>query len=408
MTSSRHDRPSPRQPALPPIEPLSASGLSSRAVTARDQELMAQALDLAARGRYGASPNPMVGAVIVDSQGAVVGAGYHEHCGGAHAEVNALREAGDRARGGCAYVTLEPCNHFGRTPPCSEALINAGLNRVVIAMKDPTPTAGGGMDRLAESGIEIVVGPGEGPSRQLNRRWLRSVSEGRPWVTLKAAVSLDGRIATHTGESQWITGEAARHRGLELREEHDAILVGIGTVLADNPRLTRRLNLNPGETWTRIVLDSNLRISSACHLVSDDPSTTLVVHTPQAPAGERKRLAECGVHLLEARSTNDGQVDIEDLLPRLARRHITALMVEGGAEVHGSFVDLDMFDEAVFFVAPMIIGGEAPPAVGGLGIAHLADVQRMQFESVKKIGCDVELRVSRSDDAEDDDVHRTG
>jgi diaminohydroxyphosphoribosylaminopyrimidine deaminase/5-amino-6-(5-phosphoribosylamino)uracil reductase len=369
---------------------------------------MSLALDLAARGRCGASPNPMVGAVVLDAEGEMVGSGYHARCGGPHAEVNALKEAGERARGGTIFVTLEPCSHYGRTPPCCNAIIDAGINRVVMAMRDPTPTAGGGCDRLIEAGIDVVVGPGEGPSRQLNRRWLRSVSEGRPWITLKAGVSLDGRIATRIGESQWITSEAARRRGLELREEHDAILVGISTVLADNPRLTRRLNMNPEEAWLRIVLDSTLRIPSECHLVADEPETTLVVHTNAAARSEKQRLRDCGVQTLEVRASADGRIELEDLLPRLARIHISALMVEGGAEVHGSFVDHDLYDEAVLFVAPMILGGAAPPAVGGLGIAHLRDAPRLQFDGVERIGTDVELRVSRRDEPETDDVHRVG
>lgn len=366
---------------------------------------MARALELAGKGRFGASPNPMVGAVVVDSSRQIVGTGYHACCGGPHAEVHALREAGARARGGTMYVTLEPCSHSGRTPPCCDAVIRSGLSRVVIAMKDPTPTAGGGIDRLVEAGVDVVVGPGRDPSRRLNRRWLRCVSSGNPWVTLKAGVSLDGRIATRTGESQWITGEEARRRGLEMREEHDAILVGIGTVLADNPRLTRRLGLNPGEAWLRIVLDSSLRIPSECRIVTDDPSTTLVVHTHLAPKDERQRLRDCGVQTLEAKATPEGRVDLEDLLPRLARIHITALMVEGGAEIHGAFVDRALFDEIVFFLAPMILGGNAPSAVGGLGVGRLADAQRLQFEAVERHGSDLEVRLTRPDESEMDDVH---
>ncbi len=202
-------------------------------------------------GRYGASPNPMVGAVIVDAQGQLVGEGYHAAYGGPHAEIVALADAGERARGGTIYVTLEPCAHHGKTPPCVNAIIAAGLRRVVVALSEPTSQAGGGCDRLRAEGIEVREGSGAERSRTLNRRWLHWVRYHRPWVTLKAAVSLDGRVATREGHSKWITGEAARERGLELREEHDAILVGVETILADDPRLTRRLGLNPVSGWRR-------------------------------------------------------------------------------------------------------------------------------------------------------------
>jgi diaminohydroxyphosphoribosylaminopyrimidine deaminase/5-amino-6-(5-phosphoribosylamino)uracil reductase len=370
-----------------------------------DSRWMRRALELAARGRFGASPNPMVGAVVVDGEGHVVGEGFHARCGGPHAEVVALGEAGARARGGSLYVTLEPCAHHGRTPPCVDAIISAGIRRVVAAMREPSSPAAGGLERLRAEGIDANVG-GEGDrARTLNRRWLTWVQERRPWVTVKAAVSLDGRIATRTGQSKWITGEAARHRSLELREEHDAILVGVGTILADDPRLTRRLGLNPGERWTRVVLDSRLRTPTAANVVQSDPDQTLIAHTSEASPEDRARLANNGVTLLEVSAGADGRVDLLALLEQLGRREIAALLVEGGSAVHGSFADAELVDEAVFFIAPLLIGGGGPCAIGGRGVADLELATRLRFESVDRHGEDLELRAIR---AEDGDVHRAG
>jgi diaminohydroxyphosphoribosylaminopyrimidine deaminase/5-amino-6-(5-phosphoribosylamino)uracil reductase len=363
---------------------------------------MQHAMELAARGRYGASPNPMVGAVVLDSEGRLVGQGHHARCGGPHAEVYALAEAGERARGGTMYVTLEPCAHHGRTPPCADAVVAAGLRRVVVALNDPNPIASGGIARLRAAGIEVTEGVNSESGRILNRRWLHWARTGRPWVSAKAAVSLDGRIATRTGHSKWITGAAARDRGLELREEHDAILVGIGTVLADNPHLTRRLGLNPGDDWTRVILDSRLRTPIDSIVVASDPESTVVAHTAAAADDDRTRLAAAGVELVELAADQVGRVEIGALLDLLGDRGISALLVEGGATVHGSFFDADLVDELFFFVAPLIIGGEAPAAVGGLGADTLEHARRFSFDDVSHTGDDLELHLVRPEDA---DVH---
>ena len=370
-----------------------------------DTRWMRRALELAARGRCGASPNPMVGAVVVDPTGRVVGEGHHARCGGPHAEVMALREAGQQADGGSLFVTLEPCTHHGRTPPCVKAILEAGIRRVVIAMRDPNSPASGGLDQLRAEGVDAFIGGETERARILNRRWLTWAQERRPWVTMKAATSLDGRIATRTGQSKWITGEAARHRGLELREEHDAILVGVDTVIADDPRLTRRLGLNPTTSWLRIVLDSRLRTPVDASVIRSHPEQTLIVHTPDAPHESRLRLAEAGVHLMEINADASARVELHQLLESLARRDIAALLVEGGATIHGSFVDAGLVDEAVFFVAPMLIGGPGPAAVAGRGVADLELAPRLQFESVNRHGNDLEIRAIR---AEDGDVHRAG
>jgi len=356
---------------------------------------MRRAIELAARGRCGTSPNPMVGAVVVDADGRVAGEGYHEFFGGPHAEVTALRAAGERARGGTLLVTLEPCAHHGKTPPCVDAIVSAGVRRVVVAMRDPNSEASGGIDRLRAEGVDVNLHSDANGARVLNRRWVKWVQEHKPWVTLKAAVSLDGRIATRSGESKWITGEPARRRSLELREEHDAILVGVDTVLADNPRLTRRLGLNPTDNWQRVVVDSKLRTPSDATVVCNEPTKTLIAHTPQANEDDRRRLEAAGVQLAEIPADRSDRVDILRLLEVLGGRGVAALLVEGGATVHGSFVDAGCVDETVFFVAPLLIGGSAPPAVAGQGFAELALVPRFRFEALDRHGDDLELRAVR-------------
>jgi len=368
-----------------------------------DHRWMDRALHLAALGRCGASPNPMVGAVIVDAHGQLAGEGYHAAYGGPHAEIVALADAGERAREGTIYVTLEPCAHHGKTPPCVNALLAAGLQRVFVALSEPTSQAGGGCDQLRAEGIEVHEGPGAERSRSLNRRWLHWVRYHRPWVTLKAAVSLDGRVATREGHSKWITGEGARERGLELREEHDAILVGVETILADDPRLTRRLGLNPVSGWRRVVLDSKLRTPTDAVVVQSEPESALIYHTAEAPVEDRRRLREAGVEMVELKADSDGRVDIEAALDHLARREVAALLVEGGPTVHGSFNDADLIDEVALFIAPFIIGGEGPSAIAGRGIATLEVAQRLVFEDIDRHGEDLEIRAVRPEEA---DVHR--
>ncbi|MEX1310270.1 MAG: bifunctional diaminohydroxyphosphoribosylaminopyrimidine deaminase/5-amino-6-(5-phosphoribosylamino)uracil reductase RibD [Candidatus Sulfomarinibacteraceae bacterium] len=363
---------------------------------------MERALELARKGRYGSSPNPMVGAVVLDADGRPVGEGYHARCGGPHAEIHALTEAGELAEGGTIYVTLEPCSHHGRTPPCVDAIIAAGLRRVVVCVGDPNPVATGGVQRLLSEGVEVTEGVGSESGRILNRRWLRWAQDGRPWVTVKAAISLDGRIATRTGHSTWITGAQARDRGLELREEHDAILVGVDTVLADNPRLTRRLGLNPEGDWRRIILDSRLRTPNDAVVIDSQPELTMLMHTAEAAGEDRRRLAATGVELVEIAADEYGRVSIGAMLDHLGRHGITALLVEGGATVHGSFFDADCVDEFYFFVAPIVIGGDAPAAVAGVGIADLQMARRYHFEDFSRHGDDLELHGVNREDA---DVH---
>lgn len=371
-----------------------------------DRRWMARALELAARGRCGASPNPMVGAVVVDARGEPAAEGWHRAWGGPHAEAAALAEAGERARGATLYVTLEPCTHRGKTPPCADAVLASGVRRVVVAARDPNPVAGGGVERLREAGLEVEVGVLGSEADRLNRRYRRWATSRRPWVTLKAATSLDGRIATRTGASQWITGETARRRSLELREEHDAILVGVGTVLADDPRLTRRLGTNPVGRFLRVILDSRLRTPPGSAALREEPGSVLLVHTGAAPDERREALSAAGVRLLEVPATVDGRADLGTAMLALGREPVAALLVEGGSEVAGAFVDADLVDEVVLLMAPIVIGGrDAVTAVAGLGAAALGDAMRLAFERLDWRGGDVELVAVRPEEA---DVHRVG
>jgi diaminohydroxyphosphoribosylaminopyrimidine deaminase/5-amino-6-(5-phosphoribosylamino)uracil reductase len=358
---------------------------------------MREALALAEAGRYGASPNPLVGALVVSPDGQVVGRGAHRRWGGDHAEVEALRSAGQHARGGTLYVTLEPCTHQGKTPPCVDQIIAAGIRRTVIAMADPNPAAAGGAEVLRRHGIVVVEGVLADAARRLNRRWLTLVHRQRPWIALKAAVTLDGRIATRTGESQWITGEPARRRGLELREELDAILVGVGTVLADDPRLTRRLRLNPVDRFFRIVLDSELRTPETAQLIRAAPESVVLLHTDRAPEHRRQRLTDLGVSCHAVNQDTHGRVSVAHCMGMLASIPVGAVLVEGGASVHGAFVDGGLVDETFWFVAPRIVGGDsASAAVGGTGHARLAQALQLQIEDVERHGEDLEIHaVSR-------------
>lgn len=357
---------------------------------------MARALDLARGVKGRTSPNPAVGAVLV-RDGEVVGEGATMSYGLPHAEPVALAAAGGRARGATMYVTLEPCSHTGRTPPCADAVIAAGVTEVHIATLDPNPrVAGRGRRRLAEAGIRVVVGEGASDARALNEDFARWITTGRPLVTAKFACSLDGRIATRTGDSRWITGPEAREEVHRLRDQIDAILVGVGTVLADDPQLTVRLGgcaRPPRNPW-RIVLDSTCRTPAVARLLApgaaagrDDDRVT-VFTTERAPAERRAALEAAGaeVRVLPA---DHGRVSLPALLDDLGRRKVTGLLVEGGATVHGAFFDAGLVDLVVAFIAPIVIGGrDAPGAVGGRGPAALAEARRLLDTQVRLVGAD--------------------
>jgi len=334
---------------------------------------MSLALALAARGQGFVEPNPMVGCVIVRG-GRVVGSGWHRKFGGPHAEVIALREAGRRARGAVAYVTLEPCSHFGKTPPCADALIRAGVSRVIAAMKDPNPlVAGRGLARLRSAGIDAAIGLCEREAGSLNAPFITYHLKQRPYVILKWAQSIDGKIATRSGDSKWISSPESRRAAHALRARVDGILIGINTVLADDPDLTARL-ATPRRVAARVVLDTHLRIPSDAELVRTAHRTpTLIVTGVQSrrQAARRRQLMRAGCEILEMPNDDNG-IRLAPLLRALRDRGMTNLLVEGGGRVLGSFVEQGLADEAMIFVAPRLIGGEsAPGPLQNLGPASL-------------------------------------
>jgi diaminohydroxyphosphoribosylaminopyrimidine deaminase / 5-amino-6-(5-phosphoribosylamino)uracil reductase len=351
---------------------------------------MKLALRLAAKGAGWVSPNPLVGSVVV-KDGQVVGKGYHRRAGLPHAEVEALRIAGEASRGADLYVTLEPCNHQGRTPPCTQAILAAGIRRVIIAARDPNPqVTGNGAEFLMAQGVEVSVGVLEAEARQLNEAWFHWVKTGRPWVMAKAACSLDGRIATATGESQWLTGEIARAFGHRLRHQVDAILVGVGTVLADNPQLTARLPRGRSHDPIRIVLDSRLRLPLNSKLVQlKSPAPTWVATTNHAPPDTVHSLQEHGVQVMVL-PAEDGRVSLPVLLQLLGERQVQSVLVEGGAETLGAFFDQSLVQKFNFFYAPKILGGaKAPAMVGGQGVTHLGEAHIARNLSIRRLGVDL-------------------
>ncbi|CEP69434.1 Riboflavin biosynthesis protein RibD [Moorella glycerini] len=357
-----------------------------------DVEYMRRALELARLGLGRTSPNPAVGAVIV-RDGRVVGEGYHQQAGTPHAEVHALRAAGEAARGATLYVTLEPCCHYGRTPPCTEAIITAGIRRVVAAMADPNPkVAGGGFQALRRAGIEVEMGLLEDEARRLNEAFIKYITTGQPWVTLKMALTLDGKIATRSGASRWITGPAARQKAHELRDTHDAILVGIGTVLADDPELTTRLPGGKGRDAVRVILDSHLRIPLTARVLNlASPAPTLVATTAAAPVEARQQLAARGIEVIVL-PAEDGRVAWQPLLAELARRQITSILVEGGAGVNATALAAGVVDKVVALIAPKIFGGIAAPGpVGGLGVASPEEAWQLERIQVEPCGVDIML-----------------
>ncbi len=341
-----------------------------------DEHWMRRALELAERGRGHVEPNPLVGAVVV-SGGRVVGEGWHRRYGEAHAEVNALNASGDAARGATLYVTLEPCCHHGKTPPCTDAVLRFGVARVVAAMEDPFPqVAGRGAALLRAADVAVTFGPCEAEARRLNAPYLKLLATGRPYVHAKWAMTLDGKIATRTGDSKWISNEASRRRVHELRGRVDAILVGVGTVLADDPQLTAR---PPGpRTAVRVVLDSHARTPPGCTLVRTAQETpTVVVVSQEGQGTHAEELAASGCELIRL-PAEVGRPSVAALLDELGRRRLTNLLVEGGAEVLGSFLDAAVIDEVHVFLANCLVGGAAAKTpVGGRGVGRVAEALRL-------------------------------
>ncbi|MFT4198725.1 MAG: bifunctional diaminohydroxyphosphoribosylaminopyrimidine deaminase/5-amino-6-(5-phosphoribosylamino)uracil reductase RibD [Pseudoxanthomonas sp.] len=357
------------------------------AFSAADHAMMARALRLAARGAWTTRPNPLVGCVVAQGE-EIVGEGWHERAGQPHAEVFALRAAGARARGATAYVTLEPCAHHGRTPPCVDALIAAGVARVVAAMRDSFPQVdGAGFERLRAAGIEVASGLMEAQARELNRAFLSQIVRGRPWLRLKLAASLDGRTALASGESKWITGEAARADMQRWRARAGAILTGAGTVLADDPRLTVRL---PQEQAfappLRVVLDASLRsLDGAAHL-RDGSAPTLYLHAPETlpPTVE-------GVQFAAVPRGSDGRLDLAAALALLAAHGIGEVQAEAGATLSGAFLRAGLVDELLLYSAPLLLGDPARGLFEGLGIGSMAERIGLRVVDMRPVGDDLRL-----------------
>ncbi len=349
---------------------------------------MARALQLAARGRYAAHPNPMVGCVLTNG-GEIVGEGWHEAAGEAHAEINALRAAGDRAAGATAYVTLEPCAHHGKTPPCADALVDAGVTRVVAAMQDPfEEVAGRGLARLEEAGISTAVGLMAASAADLNRGFVTRVTTGRPFVTLKIAASIDGAIAMASGESQWITGEEARNDVQRLRAASGAIMTGVGTVLADDPSLNVRLpNADaPSRQPLRVVLDSRLRMPPAARMLTL-PGETLVCCVP---GQDGAALVAAGAEVLEC-ATDGDRVDASPVLAALAERGVNDVLVEAGPGIAGYLLEKDCVDELVIYQSPHIMGSNTRGMFRTPSWTALADRRTLDIVDVRRVGSDTKI-----------------
>lgn len=358
--------------------------------TVADTAYMAQALRLAERGLYTTDPNPRVGCVIVQDD-RVVGEGWHRHAGGSHAEVKALAQAGEAARGATAYVTLEPCSHHGRTPPCADALVKAGVARVIAATQDPNPkVAGSGLAHLREAGITTACGLLAELSASLNRGFVQRMQSGRPYVVGKLAMSLDGRTALANGDSRWITGEDARRDAHRLRARSSATLTGVGTVLADNPAMTARLEGEEVLQPLRVVLDTQLRTPITAKLVRQ-PGHALVF-TVSEDAAKKQALEQAGFQVLRLPTGSDGRLDLLAVLDELGQREINELMVEAGPTLNGAWLQTGLVDEWVTYMAPCLLGNTARGLFCVPGLDNMDERYALRWLDVRQVGLDLRLR----------------
>jgi diaminohydroxyphosphoribosylaminopyrimidine deaminase / 5-amino-6-(5-phosphoribosylamino)uracil reductase len=356
-------------------------------VTSQDIEWMTRALRLAARGLYTTTPNPRVGCVIVNN-GQVVGEGAHLKAGEPHAEVHALRAAGEQARGATAYVTLEPCSHFGRTPPCADALVNAGVSRVVVAMQDPNPlVAGNGIARLQAQGITVTVGVCEAQARALNPGFIKRMTQQRPYVRLKVAASLDGRTALANGHSQWITSAAARKDVHHWRAQSCAIVTGIASILQDDSSLTVR-DVNTPRQPLRVIVDSQLRIPIDARVLQD--GNALVAYA-QGDAAKLEMLQVMGVRTLQVPNAQ-GQVDLAVLMQALTALPCNEVLIEAGATLNGAFMQTGLVDELLLYYAPKLMGHTARGMFALPALAQMSDVRDLNIQDVRQFGQDIRIQ----------------
>lgn len=360
-------------------------------LTSDDQHYMSRALELAAYGKYSAKPNPCVGCIIV-SEGDIIGEGWHKKAGEPHAEVHALKQASAEANGSTVYVTLEPCSHHGRTPPCADTLIDAGVSRVVIAMQDPNPlVAGEGVARLREAGINVSVGPLEEQARTLNKAFCHKMTTGKPYVISKVAMSLDGKTAMASGESQWITGSAAREDVHRLRAESDIVLTGVGTILADDPQLTARDGLAGFSVQQPhiVVLDSQLKTPLKSQIFSENANTTILTCSDNEQAIRSLRAIGCNVEVIAADSK--GQVDLYAVHEWLVLQNINSVMVEAGALLNGACLQAGIVDELVIYMAPSALGSDARGAFSMPQVSKLSERVQLNYVDMDELGDDIKL-----------------
>ncbi|MEC7641600.1 MAG: bifunctional diaminohydroxyphosphoribosylaminopyrimidine deaminase/5-amino-6-(5-phosphoribosylamino)uracil reductase RibD [Nitrospinota bacterium] len=356
----------------------------------QDEHFMQRALSLAEKGAGQTSPNPLVGAVVV-KKGQIVGEGYHKKAGLPHAEIEALRKAGKRAKGARMYVNLEPCCHRGKTPPCTKAILASGIRQVVIGMRDPNPLVQGkGVRWLKKNGIEVIPGVLQKDCERINEIFCKFIMTHTPFVILKAAMSLDGKIATRLGQSKWITGMPARKQAHELRRRVDAIIVGAGTVIKDNPRLTTRLKGRKTRHPVRVILDSSSTVPLTSKVFHNGRTQKVIyVATNQlTPArGKKLRLLDIEVCVLKEKN---GRIDLRKLVHLLGAKGITSVLIEGGGQVHASALKEKIVDKVIFFFAPTLIGGlQAPSAIGGEGVGSLKDAFKIKHLTVSPVGKDL-------------------
>jgi diaminohydroxyphosphoribosylaminopyrimidine deaminase/5-amino-6-(5-phosphoribosylamino)uracil reductase len=364
--------------------------LSSETQKKFDLEMMRHTLELAGKGVGQVSPSPLVGCVIIAQNGEIVGEGCYIYKDVVHAEAIALKQAGEKAKGATAYISLEPHHHFSKTPPCTEALLNAGIKRVVSPIEDPNPfVAGKGFEFLRQKGIEVVTDILSEEAEKQNEKYIHWHKTGKPFVHLKMAISLDGRIATRTGDSRWITGEESRQRVQEIRYEYDAILVGANTIVVDNPQLTDRTGQPRNRKLARIILDNSLRISLNSQVVLTAKEIPTTVFTDSS---DDQKIADLRNEGVEVIYIAEGGRNLFGVLQELGKRNIQSVLVEGGAEVAGSFYDAKLIDKITFFIAPIVIGGkDAPTAISGNGAQQIASAMQLRNIEIKNHGEDLEI-----------------